>query len=77
MLFTLPEASPDISRVMRHWFAKQARLRPVFNLFFGTRYHPDMYLEVRFLAYAQAIETYDYRRRRKPGKKSLAQLIIL
>jgi hypothetical protein len=73
MLFTLSEANPTISSVTRIWFAKQARLQPVFNLFFGARYHPDMYLEVKFLSYAQAVETYDYRRRRKPEKKTLAQ----
>jgi hypothetical protein len=73
MLFTLPEATPAISNVLRNWFAKQERLKPVFNLFFGMRYHPSMYLDVKFLAYAQAVETYDYRRRRKPGNKTLAQ----
>lgn len=51
MFFTMPDASPDISTVMKHWFAKQARLRPVFNLFFGIRYHPDIYLDVRFLVF--------------------------
>ena len=75
MLFTLPEATPDISMVMRRWFARQARLKPVFNLFFGTRYHPATYLEVKFLAYAQAVETYDYRRRQKPGDLYLSQRI--
>ncbi|HEY6729727.1 MAG TPA: HEPN domain-containing protein [Solirubrobacterales bacterium] len=73
MLFSLPEASPDISSVMKRWLARQARLKPVFNLFFGVLYHPDLYLEVRFLTFAQAIETYDYRRRRKPGQKTLAE----
>jgi hypothetical protein len=73
MLFTLPDAKPAISNVMRNWFAKQERLKPVFNLFFGMRYHPSMYLDVKFLAYAQAVETYDYRRRQKPGNKTLAQ----
>lgn len=73
MLFTLPEATPEISIVMTSWFAKQVRLAPVFNLFFGVRHHPGMSLEVRFLAYAQAVETYDYRRRRRPGKKTLAE----
>jgi hypothetical protein len=76
MLFTLPEATPDISTVMKHWFAKQARLRPVFNLFFGMLYHPSMYSDVKFLAFAQAVETYDYRRRRKPGKWTLAQRML-
>jgi hypothetical protein len=73
MLFTLPEAAPEISTVMKSWFAKQVRLAPVFNLFFGVRHHPAMSLEVRFLAYAQAVETYDYRRHRKPGNKTLVQ----
>lgn len=75
MLFTLPEATPEISAVMKSWFAKQARLAPVFDLFFGVRHHSDIPLEVRFLTYAQAIETYDFRRRRKPGKKTLAQRV--
>jgi hypothetical protein len=75
MLFSLRDATPDISTVMRNWFAKQVRLEPVFNLFFGTRHHPDLYLEVRFLSYAQALETYDYRRRRRPGNKPLAQRV--
>jgi hypothetical protein len=39
MLFTLEEARPEMSTVMRRWFQKQARLEPVFNLFFGTLYH--------------------------------------
>jgi hypothetical protein len=37
------------------------------------RHHPGLTLEVRFLSYAQALETYDYRRRRKPGDLRLAQ----
>ncbi|HEY1357040.1 MAG TPA: HEPN domain-containing protein [Thermoleophilaceae bacterium] len=73
MLFTLPEAAPSISSVLRHWFATQERLSPVLNLFFGVRHHPGLTLEVRFLSYAQALETYDYRRRRKPGDLRLAQ----
>lgn len=75
MFFTLPEASPDISRVLRKWFAKQARLRPVFNLFFGTRYHPDLYLDVRFLLFAQAVETYGYLRRSKAVERSFADQV--
>lgn len=75
MLFTLPEASPDISKVMRNWFAKQERLRPVFNLFFGMRYHPDMYSDVRFLIYAQAVETYGYRRRSKTVDRPFAEQV--
>jgi hypothetical protein len=73
MLFSLPEATPDISTVVRNWLGRQARLNPVFNLFFGVRHHQSIPLEVRFLSYAQAVETYDYRRGRKPGKRTLAE----
>jgi hypothetical protein len=73
MLFTLKETEPDASTVIKRWLARQDRLEPVFNLYFGTLYHPSLYLEVRFLAFAQAIETYDFRRRRKPGRKTLAE----
>jgi ApeA N-terminal domain 1 len=73
MLFTLTEAEPDASTVIKRWLARQDRLEPVFNLYFGTLYHPSLYLEVRFLAFAQALETYDFRRRRKPARRTLAE----
>lgn len=73
MLFTLAEADPDASTVIKRWLARQDHLEPVFNLYFGTVYHPSLYLEVRFLAFAQALETYDFRRRRKPARRSLAE----
>jgi hypothetical protein len=75
MLFTLPEAQPNISTVVKKWLYRQDRLKPVFNLFFGVLYHPDLYLEVKFLTFAQAIETYDFRRHRRPGKKHLADRV--
>jgi hypothetical protein len=34
-----------------------ARVSLTVILFFGMRYHPDMYLDVKFLAFAQAVET--------------------
>jgi hypothetical protein len=48
MLFTLPAVQPEISKVMRSWFAKQKRLEPVFNLFFGLLYNRNIELDVRF-----------------------------
>jgi ApeA N-terminal domain 1 len=72
MLFSLTDI-PDVSTVFKRWLARQKRLEPVFNLYFGTLYHPDLFLEVRFLSLAQALETYDYRRRRNPGRFSLAE----
>jgi hypothetical protein len=73
MLFTYPDIAEQASDVMQHWFAKQRRLQPVFDLFFGVRHLSDLPLEVRFLTTAQAIDTYDFRRRRHPGNFSLAQ----
>lgn len=75
MLFTLPEASPNLSSVLRKWLARQRRLAPVFDLFFGVRHNPGLTLEVRFLAYAQALETYDHRRRPKAGRIPLARRV--
>ena len=66
MAFTLPECPNGISEVMKAWFGMQEQFAPVFILFFAVRYHPDLYAELRFLPYAQAIESYD-RRRRKTG----------
>lgn len=63
MLFTRPEAEPDLEHVLRAWFAHQDLFEPVFNLYFSMLYRPDVYREVHFLLYAQAIETYDFRRR--------------
>jgi len=63
MLFTLPEVKPIISDLMRAWLSRYELLGPVFNLYFGMLYQRDGYIDVRFLSYAQAIETYDSRRR--------------
>lgn len=73
MLVPLPEARPDITTVMRRWLRRQRRMEPVFNLFFGSIYHPSLYLEVEFLAFAQAIETYESRRRRTKTKRALRE----
>ena len=63
MAFTLPECPNGISEVMKTWFRMQELFAPVFILFFAVGYHPDLYAELRFLSYAQAIESYDRRRR--------------
>lgn len=72
MLFTLADADPDPSALLQRWIERQGRLEPVFNLYFGALYDPDPYLEVKFLAFAQALETYDIRRRGQPERMNLA-----
>jgi ApeA N-terminal domain 1 len=63
MLFVLPAAKPTISDVMRAWFAHQQVLGPVLERYFGTLFHPDLFLDQRFMGYVQTVETYDRRRR--------------
>lgn len=63
MAFTLDELPNGIAEAMKIWFGMQEQFRPVFDLYFGMRYHRDVFGELRFLAHAQAIESYDRRRR--------------
>jgi hypothetical protein len=63
MAFTLTELPNGLGDALKTWFGMQERFRPVFDLYFGMRYHPDIFGELRFLAHAQAIESYDRRRR--------------
>jgi hypothetical protein len=74
MLFTLHQAERDVGALLRTWFRKHDNFEPVLNLYFGVLHHPDLYLDVRFLTYAQAIETYDFRRR-DPRRRTLDQRI--
>jgi ApeA N-terminal domain 1 len=63
MLFTYAEACHRLPAVLGAWLAHHDLLEPVFALYFGTLYNPNLYLEQRFIAYEQAIETYDLRKR--------------
>lgn len=75
MLFTLGQAEPDVGAVLRAWFVKHDTFKPVLNLYFSVLHHPDLYLDVRFLTCAQAIETYDFRRRDSNERTPLARRI--
>lgn len=59
MLFTLEQAGDRFPQVLRSWIHHHDVLSPVVALYFGTLYHPSLYVEQRFLGYAQALETYD------------------
>ena len=63
MLFTLAQVEPGIDVALDAWFGKHPLFEPVINLYFGMLHHPDVFLDVRFLTLAQAVETYDFRRR--------------
>jgi hypothetical protein len=67
MLFTFAEVHDRFAEVLGAWLEHHELLEPVFALYFGTLYNPSLYLEQRFIAFSQAIETYD--RRRRPQTK--------
>jgi hypothetical protein len=67
MLFTLDDARPRLEQILTNWFVKQDRLKPVFDLYFGTIYNKHLYLEQAFLSLIQALES--YHRRTSPASQ--------
>jgi hypothetical protein len=67
MLFNYSEIANRLDDVLGNWLAKANMLEPVLFGYFGPLYHPEMYLEQKFLAYAQAIESYHRRVFDGPG----------
>lgn len=61
MIFTFPEISTSFENKIKNWYEKAEILRPVYILYFTTRYHSFLYTENRFLNLIQAIETYHSR----------------
>ncbi len=61
MLFSFPDIAEDFQRIIEIWFKKAELLDPVFELYFGVLYSPDMYPNVQFLLLAQALEVYHQR----------------
>lgn len=61
MLFRYRDISTNFEQYVKNWFDKSEILEPVFNLYFGTLYNQDMYLDHTFLSLIQAIETYHRR----------------
>jgi hypothetical protein len=62
MLFTLSDIADVFEQTMEGWLRVAEDLDSVCNLFFGTRYAPQMYVQQRFLSMAQAAESYHRRR---------------
>lgn len=66
MFFSLDDISGNFEECLNNWFRKYEKLKPVFQLYFGTLNSPSIYLENKFLNLAQAAET--YHRRTYEGK---------
>lgn len=61
LLLSFGAIESRFSQIVNLWLDKAEVLAPVYDLFFGTLYAPDMYMQVRFLLLAQALETYHRR----------------
>ncbi|MDQ3698881.1 MAG: hypothetical protein M3373_12805 [Gemmatimonadota bacterium] len=61
MLFTFADIQPRFESALGRWLDRHEALAPVMNLYFATIFHQRMYLEQRFLALAQAAESYHRR----------------
>jgi hypothetical protein len=62
MLFRFSDVRRRFQRIMRNWFKASETLRPIYDLYFGTLYNPQMYVQHRFLSLIQAVESYHQRR---------------
>lgn len=58
MIIPFPSMKDKFEEYINNWFAKSEKLRPIYDLFFGTIYDPSMYREFHFLALSQAIESF-------------------
>lgn len=64
MLFNLRRIQERFESYVKNWFNRKEVLNPIFDLYFGTLYNSDMYLEQRYLSLVQALESF-HRRTRK------------
>lgn len=58
MLFTLADIYENLETKINNWLSASAKLDSVLHLLRRTRISPELFLELRFLSLAQAIETY-------------------
>lgn len=61
MLFDFRDIVERFGIITRNWFAKSDMLEPIFLGYFAPLRFPEMYLEQKFLGYAQVIEAYHRR----------------
>lgn len=58
MIISYPRISKEINKILSLWFSKAQLLRSVYDLFFGTFYNPNMYVQFQFLSLIQAVESF-------------------
>lgn len=67
MLFRFGQIREDAERIVNNWFDAYEEIDPALNLYFSTKTGAYQYLEGKFLALAQGLETYH----RRTSKKKL------
>lgn len=63
MIFTLSDIYDNLEDRINNWFSATKELDSVFNLFHQGTAASDRFLELKFLSFAQAVETYHGRRK--------------
>lgn len=61
MLFRFGQIQNDAERIVNNWFDAYEEIDPALNLYFSTKSGAHKYLEGKFLALAQGLETYHRR----------------
>ncbi len=61
MLFDFPQVKDNIQTIINKWLDAYETIEPALNLYFSSKLGDHKYLEGRFLALAQALETYHRR----------------
>jgi len=62
MLFVYPQIKNDMDRILNNWLNHYDLVEPAMNLYFSFKRAGQKYLEGKFLALAQGLETYDRRK---------------
>lgn len=58
MVFPFDAVSHDFNSYLNRWFDASVLLKTVFELFFGTKNNPDLYVDNKFINYMIAIEAF-------------------
>jgi hypothetical protein len=61
MLFRFEQIQDDAERIVKNWFDAYEEIDPALNLYFSTKSGAQKYLDGKFLALAQGLETYHRR----------------
>jgi len=58
IVLPLPIIQAEIAGILDSWFQNAQRLRSVYDIFFGTLFNTEMYLEAHFLSLCQAMRAF-------------------